>query len=283
LQISVASGKGGTGKTTLATNLAVAIARMGTEVAYVDCDVEEPDGHIFIRPRIDKEADVGVPVPKVDTDKCNLCGECSSACEFHAIAILGNSIEVFPSLCHGCGVCSDVCPDHAIEETPRIIGKISRGSGMGIEFVEGRLNVGEAISPPLIRALRNSKQNGRLTISDAPPGTSCPVIEAIDETSFVVLVTEPTPFGLNDLKLAVGMVRELGLPFGVVVNRSDIGDVRTEEYCRNEEIDILMRTPFEWTIAEAYACGEMALDADPGYEKALCHLYSSILERVSDE
>ncbi|RKX26695.1 MAG: (4Fe-4S)-binding protein [Candidatus Zixiibacteriota bacterium] len=281
MEISIASGKGGTGKTTIATNLAVAIARMGIDVAYLDCDVEEPNGHIFLKPEITKEIDVTVPIPRVDLDKCTLCGECSAACEYHAIAVLGKTVEVFPSLCHGCGGCRDVCPEDAIEEIPRTIGNISRGVGMGVEFIEGRLNVGEAISPPITKAMRKLDINSDVIIIDAPPGTSCPVIEAISGTDFVILVTEPTPFGLNDLKLAVGMVREVGLPCGVVINRSDIGDDRTEEYCNKEEIDILMKIPFNRQIAEAYSRGEMMFEVDPEYEKSLCELYLKIAERVN--
>lgn len=283
MEISVASGKGGTGKTTIATNLAVAIARTGAAVVYLDCDVEEPNGRIFLKPQITKNMNVNVPVPRVDLGKCTLCGECSSACEYHAIAVLGKTVEVFPSLCHGCGGCSDVCPEDAIVEVPRTIGTISRGVGMAAEFCEGRLNVGEAISPPITRALRKLTRNSGTTIIDAPPGTSCPVIEAISGTDFVILVTEPTPFGLNDLELAVGMVREIDLPCGVVINRSDIGDSRTEEYCNNEGIDILLKIPFDRQVAEAYSRGEMMFGVDPGYERSLYELYKNIVERVSHD
>ncbi|RKX25090.1 MAG: (4Fe-4S)-binding protein, partial [Candidatus Zixiibacteriota bacterium] len=241
MEISIASGKGGTGKTTIATNLAVAIAKMGKEVSYLDCDVEEPNGSIFLKPEITEKFDVTVLIPRVIHDKCNLCGECSAACEYNAIAVLGKTVEVFDSLCHSCGGCLDVCPEDAIEEIPRTIGSISHGIGMGVEFYEGRLNIGEAISPPITKELRKLANKSNVTIIDAPPGTSCPVIEAINGTDFVILVTEPTPFGLNDLKLAIGMMREIDLPFGVVINRSDIGDNRTDEYCHDEKIDILMK------------------------------------------
>jgi len=281
LKISVASGKGGTGKTTIATNLAVAIANMGRNVSYLDCDVEEPNGSIFLKPEITEKFDVTVLIPKVIPDKCNLCGECSAACEYNAIAVLGKTVEVFDSLCHSCGGCIDVCPEDAIEEIPRTIGSISHGIGRGVEFYEGRLNVGEAISPPVTKALKKIVTKSDVTVIDAPPGTSCPVIEAINDTDFVILVTEPTPFGLNDLKLAVGMVREVGLPFGVMNNRSDTGDNRTEEYCLREEIDILMEIPFDRKIAEAYSQGEMMFGVDSRYEKSLCELYKNIADRVN--
>ena len=213
-------------------------------------------------------------------DKCTLCGECSAACEYHAIAVLGKSVQVFPSLCHGCGGCSDICPENAIEEIPRTIGHISRGVGMGVKFYEGRLNVGEALSPPVTKALRKLPAESDVTIIDAPPGTSCPVIEAINGTDFVILVTEPTPFGLNDLELAVGMVREIDLPYGVVINRSDIGDNRTKEYCRREGIDILMEIPYDRQLAEAYSRGEMMISVNSEYEKSLRKLYQNIADRI---
>ncbi len=281
MKISIASGKGGTGKTTIATNLAVVVARTGKDVAYLDCDVEEPNGHIFLKPEITEQLDVTIPIPKVDIDKCTLCGECSAACEYHAIAVLGKSVQVFPSLCHGCGGCIDVCPEDAIEEIPRTIGHISRGVGMGVKFYEGRLNVGEVLSPPVTRALRKLPTKSDVIIIDAPPGTSCPVIEAIRGTDFVILVTEPTPFGLNDLELAVGMVRELDLPYGVVINCSDIGDNRTKEYCRREGIDILMEIPYDRQVAVAYSRGEMMFSVNSQYEENLHKLYQNIIDRNS--
>jgi len=280
LEISVASGKGGTGKTTFATNLAVAIAKKDKNVSYLDCDVEEPNGRIFLKPKITKQSDVNVLIPRVIHDKCTLCGECSAACEYNAIAVLGKTVEVFDSLCHSCGGCLDVCPEGSIEEIPRAIGSISSGDGMGIRFYEGRLNVGELKSLPIIKELREPVTKSDIAIIDAPPGTSCPVIEATNGTDFVVLVTEPTPFGLNDLKLAVSMIREIDLPYGVVINRSDIGDNKTEEYCHKEKIDILMKIPFDRKIAESYSQGGMMLDVDSKYEKSFYELYQNITNRA---
>lgn len=219
-------------------------------------------------------------MPRVDFDKCTFCGECSNACQYHAIAVLGKSVTVFPSLCHGCGGCSDVCPEDAIEEISRPIGRLTYGSGFGVRTLEGRLNVGEALAPPVTRALRKVDIEADITVIDAPPGTSCPVIEAINDTDYVVLVTEPTPFGLNDLELAVGMVRELGLPFGVVVNRSDIGDGRVDRYCKQSGIAILMQIPFDRQIAEAYSRGEMLIDSDSGYRDRMIELYNRVRNRV---
>ena len=256
---------------------------MDKTVAYLDCDIEEPNGHIFLKPEINEKTDVTVLIPGVIHDKCNLCGECSAACEYNAIAVLGKTVKVFDSLCHSCGGCLDVCPEGAIEEIPRTIGHITRGVGMGVEFLEGRLNVGEAISPPVTKALKKLATTSDVTVIDAPPGTSCPVIEAISDTDFVILITEPTPFGLNDLKLAVGMVRAIGLPCGVVINRSDIGDNRTEEYCGKEDIDILIKIPFDRRVAEAYSSGEMMFGVDPGYELNLRELYKNVVSRVSHD
>ncbi len=279
--ISIASGKGGTGKTTIATNLAVAIARKGTAVAYIDCDVEEPNGYLFLKPEITEKSDVTVPVPLIDSEKCTLCGDCSASCEYHAIAVLGKTVTVFPSLCHGCGGCSDVCPENAIHEMPRTIGRITRGVGMGVSTLEGRLNVGEALSPPVTRALKKTALPAEVTIIDAPPGTSCPVIEAIGGTDFVILITEPTPFGLNDLKLAVGTVRELGLSFGVVINRSDIGDTKTDEFCRTSQIEVMLKIPFDRNFAETYSRGEMLVDVDSLYGEQMTTLYRRVIDRIT--
>lgn len=277
-KISIASGKGGTGKTTIATNLALAFSQQGYDITYVDCDVEEPNGRIFLKPKIKEQFNATVPVPVIDSSKCTLCGECSKACEYHAIAVLGKTVEVFSSLCHGCGGCSDVCPEDAIKEVPRVIGIIEHGIGMNVSFYEGRLNVGEAISPPVTKKLRELSKHTQISILDAPPGTSCPTIEAIHDTDFVVLVTEPTPFGLNDLILAVEMVRELGLPFGVLINRSDIGNNKTIEYCRRENIDILLQIPFDRKAAEAYSRGEMIVDLDDRYK----NYFNTLIQKIED-
>ena len=283
LKISIASGKGGTGKTTIATNLALAFAQQGYDSTYIDCDVEEPNGRIFLKPKIKKQFNASVLVPVVDSTKCTLCGECSKACEYHAIAVLGKSVEVFSSLCHGCGGCLDVCPEDAIEEVPRTIGTINHGRGMNVSFYEGRLNIGEAISPPVTKKLRELSEHSQISILDAPPGTSCPTIEAIHDTDVVVLVTEPTPFGLHDLTLAVEMVRELRLPFGVLINRSNIGNNKTIEYCLRENIDILLQLPFDREVAEVYSRGEMIIDINDTYKNYFNSLIQKIKEMVHHE
>ncbi|OPZ84999.1 MAG: ferredoxin [bacterium ADurb.Bin429] len=262
MQIAIASGKGGTGKTTLAVNMARLLSRHES-VQYVDCDVEEPNGHLFLHPAITQTTSVTIPVPEVNAERCILCGACSRLCQYHAIAALPALTMVFPELCHGCGGCLRVCPEKAITEVGRPIGVVERGMAGIVAFVHGRLNIGEAMSPPLIRAVQTYADPHATVILDAPPGTSCPVIAAIRPCDVVVLVTEPTAFGLHDLTLAVEMVRALNRPMGVVINRADIGDDRVELFCEQEGIPIWGRIPHDRRIAEAYARGEMAVDVLP--------------------
>jgi len=233
--ISVASGKGGTGKTTVAVNLAVSL---DTSVQLLDCDVEEPNAHLFIQPVIQEVDTITTPVPVVDMEKCSLCGKCGEICQFKAIVVLGETVLPFHELCHSCGGCVLVCPEKAISETGRELGIIERGHRNGLEFVHGVLRVGEAMSPPLIREVREFARPDVLTIIDAPPGTSCPVIASMKGADFILLVTEPTPFGFHDLKLAVGAVKVLGIPCGLIINRSDLGDARVKAYAREEDIPL---------------------------------------------
>ena len=275
--LAVASGKGGTGKTTVATNLAWTAARNAGRVMYLDCDVEEPNGHIFLKPAIERKYVVETLVPEVDEGKCTACGECREICQYSAIALLGKTVLTFPNLCHSCGGCSLVCPTGAITEVGREIGTIEEGVADGVRFVHGLLNVGEAMSPPLIRQVKKKLPEEGLAIIDAPPGTSCPVIEAVKGADYVVLVTEPTPFGLNDLVLAVEMLRVLKLPFGVAVNRADVGDDAVFDYCRSRAIDVIVRIPNDRRIAETYSRGQLAAQALPEYAE----VFSSLLEVVA--
>lgn len=277
MMLAVASGKGGTGKTTVSVNLARVL---DSEVLLLDCDVEEPNCHLFLKGTGGEAKIVGIPVPQVDQSLCDGCGECSRICAYHAIVSFGTSVLVFPEMCHGCGGCMLICPKKAIKEIDNRIGVVETMQVDNITLIQGRLDVGVAMVPPLIRAVKARLQNGRPAILDAPPGTSCPVIAAIRGVDFVVLVTEPTPFGLHDLKLAVDMVREIGIPYGVVVNRMGIGDDRVHVYCREENIPVLLEIPDDRRIAEAYSRGRLIVDALPEYRELFQRLYSKTLELV---
>ncbi|MFO7985309.1 MAG: ATP-binding protein [Desulfatiglandaceae bacterium] len=271
--ISIASGKGGTGKTTVATNLAVSLKG---DVQVLDCDVEEPNSQLFIQADMESEHIIDTPVPEVDMDKCTLCGKCGDICQFKAIVVIGETVLAFHELCHSCGGCVRVCPENAITEVGRELGVIEQGHRNGLEFVHGMLRVGEAMSPPLIRKVREYARPEALTIIDAPPGTSCPVIASMKGADFVLLVTEPTPFGLYDLKLAVGAVRLLEIPCGLVINRSDMGDDQVKRYAQEENIPVLMEIPFDRKIAEAYSRGEMIVTAIPEWKEKFQELYQRI-------
>jgi len=264
VQVAIASGKGGTGKTTVATSLALALEGAGT-VEFLDCDVEEPNAHLFLKPAIERREKIQLPVPRVDEAKCTLCGRCAEVCQFKAIAVLKDSLLVFPELCHGCTACWVLCPEGAITATGREIGVVESGRAGSMSFHHGWLRVGEPMSPPLIRAVKAQAKPADFTVVDAPPGTSCPVVESVKGADAVVLVTEPTPFGLNDLELAADMVAALGLPAAAVVNRSGIGNGRVNDFCRARELLVLLEIPFDRRIAEAYSRGEPLVAALPEY------------------
>jgi MinD superfamily P-loop ATPase len=275
--ISIASGKGGTGKTTVAVNLAFAL---GKGVQLLDCDVEEPNAHLFVKPSIDHTETAYTPVPEIDESKCTYCRKCADICRFKAIAVAGKVILVFAELCHSCGGCWTVCPENAIAETRRELGIIERGSRKGVQFIHGRLRVGEAMSPPLINKVREHIKPDLINIIDAPPGTSCPVIAAIKNADFVLMVTEPTPFGLHDLKLGVEAVRLLGMPCGLVINRSDIGTHDVRNYAEKEKLPILMEIPFDRGIAEVYSRGDLIIDQLPEWKPRFRDLYAGILRLI---
>jgi len=271
--ISVASGKGGTGKTTVATNLALSV---GSNVQLLDCDVEQPNAHLFIQPVFDRTETVSTPVPEINMDKCTLCGKCAEICVFKAIVVVAGTVLPFDELCHSCGGCMAVCPENAITEKGRELGVIQIGHHSCIEFIHGKLRVGEAMSTPLIKAVLSYRDPVKLTIVDAPPGTSCPLIEAIKPADFVLLVTEPTPFGLYDLKLAVGAAKILDIPCGLVINRCDMGDEKVKAYAADENLPIMMEIPFDRRIAEAYSRGDMIVDVMPEWKGKFLELYEKI-------
>ena len=260
--IAVASGKGGTGKTTVSVNLAKVF---GGCVQLLDCDVEEPNAHLFLRGDVLNEEPVNIRIPEVNPLQCNACGDCSDFCEFNAIAIAGKTAMVFSELCHGCGGCALVCLSKAISEVDSRIGAFETHQAGDIRLVQGRLDVGIASASPLINAVKGQIRPGMHAILDAPPGTSCPAVATLRKTDFAVLVTEPTPFGLHDLKLAVAMVRQIGIPFGVIVNRCGIGDDRVHLYCGQENIPLLLEIPDDRRIAEVCSRGEVLIDALPEY------------------
>lgn len=280
MRIAVASGKGGTGKTTVATSLALALAKVGQSVTCLDCDVEAPNAHVFLQPELTQEKSVDLLIPDVDPDRCTGCGRCAEVCEFHAIVVLGGKTLVFPELCHGCGSCTLQCPEQAITEIPKPLGLLESGSAPGgINFAQGTLNVGEPMAVPVISQLKSWPELALsdVVILDSPPGASCPVVEALRGADFVLLVTEPTPFGLHDLKLAVQLVHDLGIPAGVVVNRDGIGDTGVDDYCRAVGLPILLHIPMKRRFAVALAQGRTLVAAFPEYAPTFREMYNHIV------
>ncbi len=282
MQIAVASGKGGTGKTTIATSLALSLIEQG-QIRYLDCDVEAPNGHLFLTPVFSEKTDAVIRVPQILTDKCTVCGKCVDVCQFHALAKVGKNLLVFPQLCHGCGSCTWNCPENAIVEQANAIGVIEKGlTPEGIHFYRGLLTISEPMPTPIIRQLKKlaGVSEGCLDILDAPPGASCSVVETLRGTDFAILVTEPTPFGLHDLKQIVGILKDMNIPGGVVINRDGIGDEAIDSYCLNENLPILLRIPFDRRIAEGVAKGETLLDIHPEYRQVFFELFRRIRKEV---
>lgn len=277
MRVAVASGKGGTGKTTVAASIALTIAQ-DRNVAYLDCDVEEPNGHILLKPVFEKREHVPVLIPQIDESKCNYCRYCSEICAFHALAILPGTALVFSELCHGCGGCWNFCPQKAVAPVKNNIGVVEEGLAGRVRFVGGRLNIGVAISPPLIQAVKGKARDDELTVIDAPPGTSCPVVKAVEDSDFCILVTEPTPFGLHDLDLAFQVLGRLGIPCGVVINRSGGRDLEVEQYCRVRNIPLLEKLPLDREVAEGYANGIPAALVKPRWQK----LFSGIIDKIEE-
>ena len=274
--IAIASGKGGTGKTTAAVNLAAVAA---FPVTLLDCDVEEPNVHLFIKPEWEHRERHTVLVPSFDLEKCTACGDCREKCRFNAIVIINDEPKVFAELCHSCGVCSLICPEGAIAETPREIGTVESGRWKHVTFAHGILDVSEAQSPPLMARVKEFSSEDGLTIIDCPPGTACPAVESVRGSDYVLLVTEPTPFGLNDLILAVEMTRALNIPFGILLNRADVGDDAVRDYCGRENIPILLEIPFDRELAVVCSGGDIAVEALPKYRE----IFTGLLDRLMSE
>lgn len=273
--VSIASGKGGTGKTTVAVNLALSCE----DTQLLDCDVEEPNVHVLLKPKIFETSPVNVSFPSILKERCNYCGKCGEFCEYHALFVIPDQVLVFPELCHSCGGCALVCPRDAVTFEERTTGQVRTGSANGIDVVYGKLNVGEPHAIPVIDAVKKRIRNDGLVLIDCPPGTSCPVVTSVYGSDYCILVTEPTPFGLHDLKIAVQVVRRLEIPFGVIVNSAGIGDQKVHQYCEEEEISVLLEIPFERKIAELYARGIPFVQEMPEWKER----FRSLAERVRDE
>lgn len=285
--ISIASGKGGTGKTTIAACLALSSPR---PVKLLDCDVEEPNAHIFLKPEFNEIKPVHMDKPKIDDSKCTYCGLCAEICMYNALAVAGENVLTFPELCHSCGGCWLLCPEEAISKTPEEIGVIESGPAKNIEdgpgdppdiqFVQGKLNVGVATTPPLIKAVKKEVDSNRLAILDAPPGTSCPVVETIENTDFVLLVTEPTAMGLSDLSLAIELTKVFNIPCGVIINRDNNTYQQVEKYCQEKNVPVLMKIPLDREIASAYSRGITPVHIMPELREKFAEVINYI-ERVT--
>lgn len=276
--IAIASGKGGTGKTMLATGVALSIENS----IYIDCDVEEPNGHIFLKPNVTNRMPVQKKVPKIVSHICNLCGNCTEVCEFNALLKLRDEILVFKELCHSCGVCTYFCPQKAIIEINEKIGAVEIGMSKlsNVRFVEGRLDIGQMSATPVINKTKEQIERNKINIIDAPPGTSCSMVETVRDSDYCILVTEPTPFGLNDLQLAVDALRILRTPFSVVINKADDNYTQVEKYCKKENVDVILKIPFNKNVAQAYSNGQSIIEVLPEYKDIFSNMINTISTKV---
>lgn len=280
MRISIASGKGGTGKTTFAVNLALSLPG---NVCLADCDVEEPNDHLFLNVKIEKQEPVTLPVPVINKDRCTACRVCVDFCEFNALAMVHKDVLVFNNLCHGCGGCARFCPEGAISEQDREIGIVEWGTEGPLHFCHGKLNIGEALGPPVIQAVQKKIPPGMTTIVDSPPGTTCSMVQAVSASDYCVLVAENTPFGYHDAKLAIEAVSNLTIPLGVVINRSDIGSSDLEKYLEEKGIRVLLKIPFSEKIATAYSKGIPFVHELPEYRDRLVSVFHKIAGLLQGE
>jgi len=276
LKIAVASGKGGTGKTLVAVNLALSVKAD----QLLDCDVEEPNDHIFIKPDEIKVEKVEVLVPDIDIKKCTYCRKCAEFCQYNALFVAGETAMVFNELCHSCGGCKLICPENAITEKPRKIGEILVGESEDIELVYAKLNIGEALAVPVISAVKDRMKKEGLIVLDSPPGAACPVVESVIDSDYCIMVTEPTPFGLHDLEVATEVVMQLKIPLGVVVNFAGIGDRGVYEFCNKKGIPIIMEIPYERRIAELYSKGVPFIVEMPEWKTRFQEILVTIKEQI---
>ena len=276
--ISIASGKGGTGKTTVAVNMALSLRN----VQLLDCDVEEPNVHLLLPPKINETKPVYILTPRIDEEKCDHCGKCSEFCQFNALFVTPEKVLFFPELCHGCGGCMLVCPKKAITEKNVKIGVVKKGVAGDVELVYGELNVGEPMPGPVIRNVKRQIKSSKNAIIDSPPGASCPVIESVHRSDYCLLVSEPTPFGLHDLKIMAQVLEELNIPFGVIINRAGIGDRKIYDFCEEKNVPILLEIPFQRKVAELYSRGIPFVAEMPEWKRKFQLLMGNIKERMKN-
>lgn len=270
--VAIASGKGGTGKTSVAVNMALSIGNC----QVLDCDVEEPNAHLLLHAKINRAKFVYASTVKVNESLCNYCGECAKFCKFNALFTSSDKVLVFSELCHGCGGCITVCPKKAIREEDYLIGTLNFYQKGNIDLIFGELEVGKPMAVPVIKAVKKQAEKNRTVIIDSPPGTSCSFVETVRNTDYCLLVTEPTPFGLHDLKITVEVLKKMGIPFGVVVNRAGIGDKSVYDYCKQENIPILLEIPYERRIAELYSKGVAFSVEMPQWKSSFQDLFAQI-------